>query len=188
MRLDLGLLTAVGIVVLVACSTVTVSFDYDTSANFDGLHTYDWFAGLEQNTGDLRVDNPWLVSRIRNAVERELADKGYQRNFTAPDFYVSSQAAIEGKISVETYETPVRHGPRGGWAGWGGTYTEVRQYEEGTLVLDILSGKTGALIWRGTGKAEVHQEQSAAKRTETINGAVRQILTNFPPGRKEGSE
>jgi hypothetical protein len=94
--------------------------------------------------------------------------------------------SIEGKLDVDTI---YRDYPRGGYerygyrrGGWGHTETRVREYDEGTLLIDVLQAGSGALLWRGSGVATVREESSPEKRTERINTAVNKILERFPPG------
>jgi len=57
----------------------------------------------------------------------------------------------------------------------------VREYEEGTLVLDVVNGSEKDLIWRGTAKKTVDQNATPDKITKTINEAVKKLLKGFPP-------
>jgi hypothetical protein len=173
-----------GLLALSACSTVSVNYDYDRSARLDRLETYRWASGPRAEGRDPRVDNPLMVSRIREAVERELAAKGFRKTSGTPDFYVAHHAAIESKIDVHTFPAaygPGFYGPHYGWGGWGGSYVDVYQYEEGTLILDIFEAKTKKLVWRGTGSRVVDPQAGPEKRDERVADAVRKILADFPP-------
>jgi hypothetical protein len=57
----------------------------------------------------------------------------------------------------------------------------VREYDEGTLLLDVLQSGSGALLWRGSGVATVREKSTPEKRTKRINAAVKKILERFPP-------
>jgi len=85
------------------CATISVSSDYDPNAHFAGLETYDW-AGPQPITGDPRLDSDILHSRIRSAVERELAAKGYHKiSGGNPDFKVAYHVGLEEKLDVTTF-------------------------------------------------------------------------------------
>jgi hypothetical protein len=70
-------------------------------------------------------------------------------------------------------------------AVWGpsiqGQEVKTTQYEQGTLMLDILDSTSKQLIWRGTAQAEIYPNQSPKDREKTINKAVGKILSDFPP-------
>lgn len=168
-----------------ACSGIAVDHDYDPSADFASLQTWAWLPHAGKS-GDPRLDNALLDSRIRAAVESELAAKGYTRASSGkPDFQVTYHVSVEGKLDVDTV---YRDYPRGGYGrvgyrrgGWGYTETRVREYDEGTLLIDVLHAGSGALLWRGSGVATVQEESTPEKRTKRINAAVKKILERFPP-------
>jgi hypothetical protein len=168
-----------------ACSGIRVDHDYDPSADFASLQTWAWLPHAGRS-GDPRLDNALLDSRIRAAVESELAAKGYTRASSGePDFRVTYHLSVEGKLQVDTV---YRDYPRGRYGrvgyrrgSWGHTETRVREYDEGTLLIDVLQAESGALLWRGSGVATVRQESTPEKRTKRINTAVEKILERFPP-------
>ena len=174
---------------LSACATVSTSTDFDPAANFSALKTYDW-AGPQPITGNPRLDSDILHTRIRNAVERELATMGYRKITSGePDFKVAYHVGLEEKLDVSTFQYydygyPSSYHGRAGFgpsAAWPRTETNVYQYEEGTLLLDIVDPVTNKLIWRGTAKAEVNPNESPEKKEVKINKAVQKVLSKFPP-------
>ena len=167
------------------CSGIEVSQDYDVAADFTNLKTFDWYLAEQKKTGDLRVDNPLLDSRIRKAVDRSLAKKGYQRlSKGTPDFYVEYKYAILTRIGSERVSTGIGFG-FGGSGSFGavgiGTGNEVREYDEGMLVIDITDTKNGKLLWRGTGTRRVSRHSDPEKITKEVNESVEKILAQFPP-------
>ena len=122
-------------------------------------------------------------------MDRTLQANGFRKVSTAPDFWVGYHAAIEGKLDVTTIDTPyfaptgadiMRGGYHGAWA-YGGSQTFVTQYEEGTLLLDIVDSQTKKLIWRGTVSAVVDADAEPEKRKARIQEAVQKALADFPP-------
>jgi hypothetical protein len=161
------------------CSGIRVSQDYDPNTDFSGLRTWYWMARAPSS--DPRVDNDLIDGRVRDAVERHLGSRGYRRVPTGEgDFGVGYHLAIQGKIDVQTIDRYYGYG-YGGWYGGMGTETYVRQYDEGTLILDVVDSRSQQLVWRGTGQAEVHQDTSPEQRTARIQEAVDKILAQFPP-------
>ncbi|MBT8358661.1 MAG: DUF4136 domain-containing protein [Deltaproteobacteria bacterium] len=167
------------------CSGIEISQDYSNNANFSNLKTFDWYLAKQNKTGDLRVDNPLLESRIRKAVDRSLAQKGYQRiSQGTPDFYVGYNYAILTRIRSERVRTGIGFG-FGGSGSFGaigiGTGNEVREYDEGMLVIDITDAKNNELLWRGTGTRRVSRHSDPKETTKKVNQTVEKILTQFPP-------
>ena len=165
----------------VGFSSVKVSQDYDNSVDFSVYRTYGWIPGPQQKTGDIRVDNPLLDARIRNAVDRNLAAKEYRQDKQGkPDMLVAYHLAIRSRIESEAVGTGAGYW---GYPYWGGVgyETRVREYDEGMLVIDIADATTNRLIWRGVGTRRVTGQTSPEKTTEMVNKTVAEILAQFPP-------
>ena len=170
---------------IAGCSGIEVSQDYNTTANFSNLKTFDWYLAKQKKTGGLRVDNPLLDSRIRKAVDRSLAQKGYKKiSQGTPDFYVGYKYAILTRIRSEGARTGIGFG-FGGSGSFGtvgiGTGSDVRDYDEGMLVIDITNTKNRKLLWRGTGTRRVSRHSDPKETTKKVNQTVEKILAQFPP-------
>jgi hypothetical protein len=181
------LLTAV----MAGCSTLSVQTDFDPTVNFAQLKTYDW-QPAPPPTGDQRIDgNTLLQERIRAAVDQNLQAKGYTKASNGkPDFLVGYFVNVQTKTDVSTVNTYYGYGP--GWGGYGYGYggavvpsTQVYQYDQGTLILDISSPAGKKLLWRGSATDVVDPSQSADVRQYQLNQAVTQMLQNFPPKPKK---
>lgn len=184
---------------LSTCTTMDIHSDYDPSMDFSRLKTYAWLERPASEIDDPRVHDEFLASRVRLAVERELVAKGYRKPTSGqPDFLVGYHAAIEKKIDTykinRTYTQPTYPGnlyrpyryPNrypGRYPSWTVSVpeTRVREYDLGTLVLDIIDGASQGPIWRGSAQAEVNFSADPEKRQQRINEAVRRILERFPP-------
>jgi hypothetical protein len=188
-------LTVILVVALGGCTTMEISTDYDPSADFSRLRTYDWLPGPQGSADDPRIDHSLLDGRIRSAVERQLAAQGYEKQTSGgPDFWIGYRAAVEKKLDVIAFDDYARYGPMGGpgyrpgsglaygHQAWiGSPPPHVFEYDEGTLVLDIVDPTTRKLLWRGSAQAEVNLSAAPEKKREKINEAVRRMLERFPP-------
>lgn len=178
--------------VLVGCSSVEIKHDYDPKANFAGLKTYKWLDEPQKPTGDPRIDgNTILENRVHEAVDTGLAARGFRKVTSDPDFLVAYHVSLDKQRSVQTLNSYYGYGP--GWGyGYGASYrpgywtgapeTYVYEYEEGTLLLDIVNPKDKALMWRGSARDEVHFKSTPEKDQTQLNEAVLKMLENFPPG------
>jgi hypothetical protein len=168
-------------VALAGCATqVAVSVDHDRSANFAALRTYAWRPGAMPGVGDPGFDSTLLDMRVRGAVDRVLAAKGYRQATpgTAADFLVGYYAVVRQKTSFQTVNRRYGYhlGPRGGWSP-----TYAQDYDQGTLLIDVIDPATMNLLWRGAGTGVVDPDASPEKRERRINEAVDAILAKFPP-------
>ncbi len=171
------LLPAALLLGLTACSGISVTHDYDPQADFSAMKTYSWYAAPAAAAG---VDT-LTTQRISRAVDAELPLRGYRKvDGGTPDFLVHALASIHQRIEAVPTTTTVGYGWRGGYMAYG-TGTEIRTYDEGTLILDVISPATKQLVWRGTAKAAVYGDRSPEEREARIREAVAMILESFPP-------
>lgn len=178
MRATLLFLTLSMLALAIGCSPVNVKHDYDSEANFAALKTYGWMTAPSNSNGNAQSalqHNSLLDKRIKQSTDRQLAAKGYTKNEN-PDFLVAYHVGAQNKINVTDWG--YGYGPYG--RRFGGN-VDVRQYKEGTLVLDIIDARTKELVWRGIGSATIDPNTSAEKRTQKLDKAISQILAKFPP-------
>lgn len=171
--------------ILAGCSSVKVSQDYNTAQDFNGYKRYAWQHETQAKTGDVRIDNPFLDERIRQAVDRTLAERGFQRTDNGPhDFQVRYLYTIRAKIESDDMRTGFGFGvgSRGRYGGISvSSGTSVNEYDEGMLVIDIVESQSDALLWRGTGTRRVSDHSDPEKTTKSVNELVEKILGQFPP-------
>ena len=131
---------ALALAVLCACSTLEINQDFDANAPFSSYRTYGWLTHEQEPTGNLRVDNPLLHRRIRDAIDRHLEIMGFRKLTDAePDIWVGFHLSLEQRLDVRTINW--HHGVggyrRAGYWGSVGYETHVQQYEQGPLIIDI---------------------------------------------------
>ncbi len=161
---------------LIACSTISVNYDYDRGADFTVLRTYDWLpippeAGVDGIT----------VKRIINAVDAGLEAKGFTRTSEAPDFLIAAYGEKVTKVQVRDRGYDYGRYRYRGYPGLEDRRIDVYQYEEGTLILDFVDAHKSELIWRGSASAVIDPYASPEKRERQISEAVEKMLGNFPP-------
>lgn len=173
-----------GLFLLTACTTLTVQTDYDTRYDFSSLKTYAWLEG-KAPSDDIRVNNSLIINRVVNAVNHALQSRGYKQvDRDKADFFVNWFGYIENKIQQETIDTYYRRPGygSGSWVHGGFSRTYSYEYQEGTLIIDIVDSSSKQLIWRGTGRDYIGEKETPEQITARINQTVAGILKNFPPG------
>ena len=164
------------LLLLGGCSTIQVQSLGDDSVD---LSRYKRFAVMEPDsfppTADPRV-NEITMRRINRVIEEQLVMNGFHK---APneeaDFLVASYANIEGKIDVTSYG--YNYGYYGNYDGWGINDTVLREYDQGTLVIDFIDAGNDSLIWRGWATGPVSNDPDLKRMRE----AVTKILAQYPP-------
>ena len=84
------------------------SYDFDKTANFTGFKTY----ALKDGT---KVGQPLIDDRIVNAIDTELAAKGFTKSDANPDVFVVYHVAFDKQKDISTFSS-----------GYGGGYGGVR--------------------------------------------------------------
>ena len=161
------------------CASPKVGYDYDPNADFTRYRNYAWGPGQHEASGDKRVDNPLIDTRIRNAIGGELRSKGYTASSDQqPDFYVAYRIGVKDMMmgsSTQRYIGDYAHGTHT-------TISDIQPYTEGGLLVDIVDAATKQLVWRASAAAEVKQGMTPEDRTERIGQVVHAMFSHFPPG------
>ena len=92
-------------------------------------------------------------------------------------------------LIVENRQQQVTTNYGGGWGGpwngyWGGPmYNETRNitYKVATIQIDLLDGKDGKLVWRGSDEQMLSNSPDPSSRSNAIRETVNRILSNYPP-------
>jgi len=181
----MGLLS---LLTLVACSGVQVNSDYDTSRKFSDLKTYAWMKPKQEVVIDPLVHNDLMQRRVERAVEQSLAAQGFVKatGEQSADFLVTYYVSAETKLSISSF-----HSDFGYYPCWGGCYrygmgygmnqdVNVRQYKEGTFMLDIVDPASSELMWRGAAGKRL-STGTPEERDTYVNEIVSSILAKFPP-------
>jgi hypothetical protein len=183
MKTTLRLILATALIcIFSACETVTVTTDYDHAANFAKYKTY---ALTPPTRGETM--SPTSEAALRDALRAELAAHGLtEAAAKKADLDIVRHVFVQEKTSVQQW-TDWGYGYHGGWPYSFGsygmwpnapmTYTDVNQYNEGTLILDFVDARTKKLVFRGVGKAVVGGPESNAAK---IREAVSKIVAGYP--------
>jgi hypothetical protein len=166
------------------CAGVRVSQDYDPDVDLSQLTTFRWESETNRRGTDIRVGNPLLESRIRNAVEVKLADMGFRKiSGGLHDFRVGFNYDIRTRYgpSPISVGTGIGVGSRGTFGGIGvGTPVGGRSYDEILMTIDFTDSQQGNLLWRGTGAHRVSTRATPEEMTDVVSTLVERILEQFP--------
>ena len=173
-------LSAIAILALVGCSATTVRTDYDQRSSFAQLRTYMWLDQPVTRVRNPSLNSPLLKERIQNAVDGELAKRGYRRLTSGePDFVVAYYVVADDKVEVTTDD--YGHGYYGYPGRYGGGSIHTQEYVEGTLILDIIDPAQQKVIWRGWAIKALDDKPHPKEVEMYVNRAVEKILKQFPP-------
>ncbi len=181
-----AIVAAIAALALMAgCSSLSTSYDYDANADFAKYRTFAWMAKPEAAPGDAaqaRRNSDLLDRRIRSAVAGELAARGISEDAGGPGLLAVYHIGVEEKIQVTDYG--YNYSPYSAyWGyGYGGRSIDVYQYQQGTLIIDLIDASTKNLVWRGSGtKALSDRQLSPEELQERVNKIVAKIMETYPP-------
>ena len=165
-----------------ACATAPKTFStVDPSVDFSQYKTYGFI-------GKLSTDNEEYESLVTNflkvatAQEMDLRGFEYSKNpQLLVNFYINTEEKIRSR-SVPTaggyygYRDPFY----GGMGGYGTNYeTQVTQYTEGTLNIDVVDSGTRKIVWEGAVVGRI-TEDVLNNLEKKIDGAVTVVFKEFP--------
>ena len=167
-----GLIVLAAVLPAAGCSTqLIVKHDYDKSVNFKQYSNYNW---MDTSGGDGVSDLNDM--RIRRAVERDLASKGYFKTTGGePELLVTYELTVTNKEDITTHNYDYWRGAQTE------SYVDVSVYREGTLVVDVVDPVQRRVIFRGWATGVVQGELSPEQADALVNEAVSKILSKFPP-------
>ncbi len=155
--------------ILLSCSSVRVSVDYDREVDFSMYKTYAFYKpgidAVEISDLDKR--------RILRAIDNELSEKGMLKA-NNPDILIN--IFTEEQENINIYQDNFGWGM--GW-GWGMPMTQVSSNVEGTLFIDFIDVNKNRLVWQGVGTGNLSLDMD--KKEARINEIVQKILKNYPP-------
>jgi hypothetical protein len=174
---------AAALLAIVAACATRPEVRTQSAPNLD-IARYSTYGFIDKPGTDTAGYTTLTTRYLQEAVAREMEARGYKRS-ESPDLLINFNVATKDKIES-------RPGPNVGvgYGGWGwrrgygygvgiGTYSDIRNFTEGTLTVDVVDRARNELIWSGTAvgrltKTAMNQPQAS------INEAVDLIFDKYP--------
>ena len=173
-------------VLLSACQSNQINSDFDASRDFAAYRSWTWKEpALQYRPDDPRIKSDLTEQRIRQSVADQLDQRGLR----------PAAGSSHGDLEVQTYliieerqqQVTTNYGGAWGnpWNGYWGApmYNETRNisYKVATIQIDLLDGKDGKLVWRGSDEQMLSNSPDPSSRSNAIRETVNRILSNYPP-------
>lgn len=165
-----------------------ISVEYDKKFAFTGVKTWAWHP---EGAGDVRVavssrdDASRVAERVDPiivpTVERELAQRGLTRAANGADVYVHYYALATVGQSAQYAGQFLPATPEWGIPPFVASTSALSIYPVGTLIIDVTSASTHAILWRGVAKKEIEFDRPDADRRKVLEKAIHDLLSKFPP-------
>ena len=180
------LLISIGTILLTACASgPKIETDYDHAVDFSQYKTFGFFSPMSiegENYSTL------FGQTFRESIGREMRARGYIESDN-PDLGVNVSARLQEKTKVTQTVDPMMHGGYYGyrrgyydpWGGYGyGTTTNVSQYTEGTINVDLVDMEQDRLVWEGVGIGRVKSNRSNADTRVAVDEGVTTMFEGYP--------
>lgn len=160
-----------------ACATGPKLYaNQDPGADFAGYRTFAFADPLDT---DRPQYSSVLSGYLKAAARRELEARGYQYREADADLVVNFHVETKEKISSTSTPTGPTVGMGYGYYGyrgmnygvWSGYETQVTQYTEGTLNVDIIDRERKRLVWEGIAVGRIND-----KVRENLQAAVDEVV------------
>ena len=178
MRPILGVAVMMAAWTVAGCAPMRVSSHLDRERDFTRYRTFDWGPADALPAGNPRLErNAFFQDHIQGAIERNMAARGYERAaaLVEPDVRIHFHAVIDRRLDVNLLDY------QSGYCSRADCQAGISHYEAGTLVIDMIDGRTNRLVWRGWAQDSVegvleNQDRLARK----IEDAVRLMFMRLP--------
>jgi len=170
MKIQHGLALLMTAMMLVAVTaSAKIATDYDHKANFAQYKTYSW--------AKVETPNSLWDQRVKDAVNSQLAARGWSQVPTDGDVVVSARGVIRDQQQLNTF-----YNGFGGrrFGGFGSSTTTVDTYKVGSLIVDMFDGSTKNLLWRGMASDTLSAKED--KNIKSLDKNVQKMFEHFPPG------
>lgn len=157
---------------LSACASgPTIVANTSPEADFRAFKTYNFMQplGTDRSNG---VRTPFS-SRLMASMDREMAARGLTKSDN-PDILIDFGIFAEDRVDIRQTPTSTVHRSHWhrGWSTWPTYQTTVRQYTEGSLLIDIISPSRGMLIAEGTATQRISDDTLSQERSDELVGQI----------------
>ena len=149
------------------------------------VRSYKTFSFANQLGTDQGHQRSIVSSHLMTATRQQLEARGYAHRAQGGELMVDFNIMTKEKISAHTSSSPSfgmggYYGYRGGFYGTWDTYnTDITQYTEGTLRLDLVDASNDTLVWEGVAVGRLRDEVREDLEARA-NAIVGEMFAEFP--------
>lgn len=178
------LVAGVAMLLLSACaSKPNIDTDYNPDYDFSQIKTY--YLSVDNNKDYRNQQGVSLVDqRIEKAIRENLNARGYTEVAKEQaDTLVSYHVTAKDRVKVRNYNTSVGYS-RYGYGHYGsvgyGTQTQVQNYQEGILLIDMVDPTMKKVVWRGQGSKKIDKSLSTEESNVILNEYITALFNKIP--------
>ena len=172
------LLLVIPAILLSACASgPTIVANTNPGTDFSAFKTYNFFQPLgTDRTGGVRTP---ISSRLISSMNRELISRGMSLS-DSPDLLVDFVVSAEDRIDIRSTPSHTVHRSHWnrGFSTWPTYNTTVRQYTEGSLIIDLIDPATNTLVGEGGAQNRI---SSTEFNQQQIDEIVSKVMSDLMP-------
>jgi hypothetical protein len=158
-----------------AASGPTIMVNTTPGVDLSGFETFNFLQplGTDRDNG---ARTP-MSSMLMEAMTRELTNRGLTQS-DSPDLLVDFFVTTEDRMDVRTtrnssvHSVHRSHWGRSGFSTWPTYQTTVRQYTQGTLLVDLIDPAANALVAEGAAQNRIRSNELTRQQVGDIVGQV----------------
>jgi len=168
-------------VVLAACasSPPTAVIDFDRAYDFSGVQKIAIQPINRANPATVVISD-MQVSRIDEALSEELQRRGMQivEDNAQADMLLAWHLVTQERTDVRSFNTSTRYSC---WSCPTSSNISVRQYTQGTFIVDLIDPVSLRSVWRSTMQSRMRSQPDPQRAAENRRAAAQEVFSGFPP-------
>lgn len=174
------------LLMLAACSSA-LRIDTLHAPDLD-LSGYSSFAFVEPLGTDRGGYASLISQQLKFSIRREMELQGFEfvDHTEQADLLVNAFTHLDERIRTRQVSEPFmgptylnyRYGSYTAWPGYS-VRTELQEYTEGTLTIDLIDSATKVMVWEGNARNQI-SEKTRRDAAEALDQAVAGIFAQFP--------
>jgi hypothetical protein len=174
-----------GLLLTACASGPEIQSDFDRSVDFSQYKTFGFFSPMSVEGENYST---MFGQQFRTSIAREMRARGYVESDN-PDLGINVSARMQEKTKVTQTTDPMMvggyYGYRRGfydpWMSYGyGTTTNVSQYTQGTVNVDIVDMAQKRMVWEGVAIGRLKEGRSNAEIRTAIDSGVTTMFGGYP--------
>lgn len=166
-------------ILLQACTPAKPDIDVKDAYPFSAVRSYALMSRDDLQDNESLISDA-LRNRIELAIEAQMDAKGFQN--VARD---KADVRVAYRVITRPNRPPSKAGraeiPCRSCSQESQSNFKRRQFDEGTLIIQMIDRKTGKSVWRAVAPGSINPKADMDDRKEQVNKAVAFLLENFPP-------
>lgn len=165
------------VILLTACSSIRVNYDYEKTRDFTQYKTYNYFSNVK--TGMSELDS----KRLFKAFDDAMQSKGYALSQT-PDFLIDIKSSEFQQQRNNNVGVGVGGSGRnvGGGISIGLPLGQAKMGRE--IIFDFVDESNDQLFWQAVSESNYKPNASPENREANFIALVNKVLEGFPPEKK----